>query len=355
VSHTPVARRSLPAAAAVVLGALLVLILPTPPPAVAGSGSTGETEAVIAQRLAEARASAGVSAIGRSSDLDAVARDWSRRQAADGQMKHNPNLRDQVQPARSWYENVGHLRGVPSSRSYRDAGARLHEMWMASDSHRANMLRSPLTDYGVGVASSGDTIYATVVFRERSGEAPASSEPSASASSRPPEPAPEPAPEPEPAPAPAAEPAPDPEPTSEPAPEPAAAPPPPEPEPGPEPEPVVSAADLPEVGLAEDLDASTGASAPADEPATPGERPAKVPPREDRQALADQGVSLPDGEASRASRPSGPVVVGGLAVAALAFAGAAGAGPLGGSAFGGSASGGSTHGEPSLRRWWPGR
>jgi hypothetical protein len=92
---------------------------PPPPvgaPAVPAAGGTGDAEAVIAQRLADAGRAPGVPALRRSSDLDAVARDWSRRQAADGQMSHNPNLRDQVQPAWSWYENVGTLRGVPSSR-----------------------------------------------------------------------------------------------------------------------------------------------------------------------------------------------------------------------------------------------
>lgn len=162
-------------------------------PAVAAAG-TGDTEAVIARRFAEARAQAGLPAVARSSELDAVARDWARRQAADGQMKHNPQLRDQVQPARAWYENVGYLRGVPSSRTYGEAGERLHQMWMDSDGHRANILRTPLTDVGIGVAASGDEVYATVVFRDRGeDEAGAEAEPARS-----PEPSPEPSSEPSP-------------------------------------------------------------------------------------------------------------------------------------------------------------
>jgi uncharacterized protein YkwD len=166
-------------AATVLLATLLALALLTVGgPAADAQEGTGDTEAVIAQRFADERARAGIGAAPRSGELDAVARDWARQQAADGEMRHNPDLRDQVQPARAWYENVGHLRGVPSSTSYRDAGVRLHEMWMGSDGHRANILRDPLTDVGIGVASSGDAIYVAVVFRWQGGSSAPASDPS---------------------------------------------------------------------------------------------------------------------------------------------------------------------------------
>lgn len=334
MSHPPARRCAVPAPV-LLLAALFALLAPplaSPPAAEAASG-TAETESVIASRLADARASAGLAPVGRSSDLDAVARDWSRQQAADGRMRHNPNLRDQVQPARAWYENVGHLRGVPEHRSHREAGAQLHEMWLASESHRANMLRTPLTDVGIGVAAVGDAIYATVVFRERSGDATASSAPPPSSSAPAAEPAPAPAAEPAPAPA---APAPDPSPEPEPAPEPELAPAPdPEPQADPVPDdgagveaPRSSPPDLPEGGLAADLEAR---ATPPGGSADRAELPSKVPPREDQLALADDVVALPE---AASSRPSTAVVAGGLLVAVAAFAGAAGFGPLGGRAPG---------------------
>lgn len=128
-------------------------------------GGTDDTEEVIAERLAQERAGEDLPSLERSHQLDAVAREWSRRQAADDEMRHNPDLGEQVQPATAWYENVGTLSGVPTGVSYAAAGDDLHELWMASDTDRANILRTPLTDVGIGVASVDDRIYATVVFR----------------------------------------------------------------------------------------------------------------------------------------------------------------------------------------------
>lgn len=265
--RSPVTPR--PQAAAFVAFVVLALIaLAVPVDAAAG---TGDTEAVIARRLAEARASAGVPAVARSSDLDAIAREWSRRQAADGQMKHNPNLGDQVQPARAWYENVGTLSGVPSVLSYGEAGGRLHRMWMDSSGHRANILRAPLTDVGIGVAASGDRIFATVVFRYRDGAAPA--------------------------------PEPDPEPTSE-----ATSKPKSQPKPEPEPETTSDAkaesegAPSPEATTAAGSDAATTDDEPQPErepgPEPPPEAPEPVTPGDAAQ-LVDRGVG--------ADRPQSPV------------------------------------------------
>ncbi|WP_052668529.1 CAP domain-containing protein [Nitriliruptor alkaliphilus] len=319
MSHPLAALRPYVLTAMALLTGLLVLVAPSPALGAAGSGP-GDTEAVIAQRFADERARAGLAAVPRSAELDAVARDWAHRQAADGQMKHNPNLRDQVQPAKAWYENVGFVRGVPSSLSYRDAGARLHEMWMGSDGHRANILRSPLTDVGFGVASNGDEVYATVVFRDQGAPAPA------------PEPSPSPSPSETPAEssrattstastqaAPAAKPAA----TAEPAPERA---------PEPEPEPAADEPEEPEelrsIGppgdLAERLERRAGADRPADgdgaapqATATPGGDDEPPPPIE-LQVLPDAGVGLPVGDGGPRSVPlilglatiAGAVVVG---------------------------------------------
>jgi uncharacterized protein YkwD len=296
------------------------------------TGGPADTEAVIASRLHEARASAGVGAVRRSGELDRIARDWSRRQAERGQMGHNPDLRDQVQPARSWYENVGTVGGVPTYRDHREAGALLHRTWMDSDSHRANVLRSPLTDVGIGVAVSDGRLFATVVFRERSGDAPASAapssdetagaaprsapEPEAASATRAPAPEPDPAPEPQPAPEPTPEPAPEPEPEPEPG---------PEPSPGPEPEPALEPlATLPPPPE------HVGPHPPTPPIEVPAKR-AELRPR--AQLDAQRGGELAV-VAPVPVRSSGGgdlrLAVGALVVAGLAFAGAAGAGPLAG-------------------------
>lgn len=330
MSHPLAALRTYALTAVVALTALLVLAVPAPALG-AGESGAGDTEAVIAQRFADERARAGLAAVPRSADLDAVARDWARRQAADGQMKHNPNLRDQVQPAKAWYENVGFVRGVPSALSYRDAGARLHQMWMDSDGHRANILRTPLTDVGFGVASNGDEVYATVVFRDQGGQAPA------------PEPSPSPSPSETPKQDPASEPsrattatastpaAPNEQPaaTEEPAPDPAS-----EPEPGPaadEPdapeEPVERRSVGPPGDLAERLDRRAGVDRPADgEAAAEGEASTpdgggEEPPPIELHVLPDAAaVGLPVGDGSPRSIP---LILGVATIAGAVLVGAA--------------------------------
>lgn len=292
--------------AVLALAGLLVLAL-SAQPALAGSGP-GDAEAVVAQRFADERARAGLPTVTRSSDLDAVARDWARRQLADGQMKHNPDLREQVQPARSWYENVGYLRGVPSSRSYRDAGAKLHELWMNSDGHRANILRTPLTEVGIGVAADGDELYATVVFRDRDGAAT----PAAPAPSEDPSPEPSPADRPseaEPTAGAASVPSPTPTATAEPPAEPEAPEPSPadEPsdEPTPDPEPPATVSTGPG-GLAEELARRSGGepddaagsavSASDDGPADTADEVADDRPPIELRILPDASAALQVGD-----------------------------------------------------------
>ncbi|MTV27099.1 CAP domain-containing protein [Nitriliruptoraceae bacterium ZYF776] len=155
------------------------------------AASPSDAEREIAALLHAERASAGLGAVVRDPELDAVARAWSQRQAEDGTRSHNPALRDQVGDARAWYENVGDRT---SDEDAVTASRWLHDAWMASDGHRANILRDPVHDVGIGVARQGRTLYATVVFRERrdggagfGGDAPPSSDPGANTdpSSRP--------------------------------------------------------------------------------------------------------------------------------------------------------------------------
>lgn len=174
---------------------LAALVLPVVP-GVAGAATDGGAEARFVQLLNQARARAGLPALSVRSDLVAVARRHSARMADSGDLYHNPSLADEVSGWEKLGENVG--RG-PTADS-------IHEAFMGSPGHRANIMSGDFTEVGVGVeVREGGRVWVTQVFRLPMGSQPQ------------PEPAREPAPAPE------AAPEPEPAPTSAPVPEPAAA------------------------------------------------------------------------------------------------------------------------------------
>jgi hypothetical protein len=145
------------------------------------------------------------SAVGRpklvvKSDLVTNARNHSEDMAADGTIYHNSKLGDQI--SGDWWalgENVGM---GPSCSS-------IHNAFMDSPGHKANILDKDYNQIGVGVVVSDGTIYVTEVFAGRpsssTSTAPApkpvvkKSAPKPSTSSAP---APKPQPKPKPKPAP---------------------------------------------------------------------------------------------------------------------------------------------------------
>jgi hypothetical protein len=155
--------------------ALLVTLLPAPAPAHAAVD--GGAEGQFVSRLNQARAAAGLPALQVAGDLTAVARRHSERMAGQQSLHHNPNLGSDVSGWQKVGENVG--RG-PS------VGA-IHDAFIGSPAHRANILGGDWTEVGVGVVVRDGELWVTQVFRLPSGSAP---EPE-------PEPAPEPTTEPE--------------------------------------------------------------------------------------------------------------------------------------------------------------
>ena len=136
--------------AAVLLALLLPLSVFTAAPAHAG------TESEFVSRANGARASRGLRAYAVRSDLTAVARRQAARMAASGRMYHNPNLGSEVSGWRNVGENVG--RG-PDVRS-------IHNAFMGSSAHRANILSTTYTEIGVGTArSSSGELFVSQVFR----------------------------------------------------------------------------------------------------------------------------------------------------------------------------------------------
>jgi uncharacterized protein YkwD len=118
-----------------------------------------EREAV--DRINGARTKRSIRTLTVSTELRAVARDWSRSMCARGRLEHNPKLAQQVTNWRAIAENVGM---GPSVRS-------THKAFMDSAGHRRNILDTRFRDVGVGIyrkpSGGGYTYWQTQVYRQR--------------------------------------------------------------------------------------------------------------------------------------------------------------------------------------------
>ncbi|MDP8976694.1 MAG: CAP domain-containing protein [Actinomycetota bacterium] len=128
----------------------------------AAFADTGSDEANFVAKLNGLRASKGLRQLGVNGGLTSMARGWSSQMASRGTISHNPNLASQA-PS-NWVrvgENVGMGQSVDS----------LHNAFVNSPSHYANMVNGYYDSVGVGVVQSGSTIFVTVNFMA-SGAAP---------------------------------------------------------------------------------------------------------------------------------------------------------------------------------------
>jgi uncharacterized protein YkwD len=136
---------------AVVL-ALSAALIPALPAHSAHSATGG---GVIYALVNEARAANGQDELARNTELDAVAGAWAVQLAAAGTLSHNPGYSAQIPGG--WVsagENVA--QGQPSE-------AAMHDAWMNSSGHRANVL-GDFTDIGVAFLAAGDTTWGVEVF-----------------------------------------------------------------------------------------------------------------------------------------------------------------------------------------------
>ena len=119
-------------------------------PAAADAG----IEAEFVSLTNNARGSAGRLSV--HSELVSVARRWSAKMAADNRLAHNPNLSREV--TADW-EKLGENVGTG------DSAAQIHDAFMNSPAHRANIVDPAFTYVGIGVARGGDgRIWVTEVF-----------------------------------------------------------------------------------------------------------------------------------------------------------------------------------------------
>ncbi len=142
---------SLVATTAVALGALT---------AAAPAAHAGTEESQFVSLTNSARANAGLSGYTVASDLVAVARKHSQEMAAKHTIYHNPNLANDVSGWQAVGENVGMGGSAPS----------IHQAFMNSAAHRANILDHDFTQVGIGTAyDSQGVLYVTEVFRKPAG------------------------------------------------------------------------------------------------------------------------------------------------------------------------------------------
>ncbi|HVM07285.1 MAG TPA: CAP domain-containing protein, partial [Acidimicrobiales bacterium] len=140
----------------VALAVLLATLALATPPAAADAG----VEAEFVSLTNNARGSRGSLTV--DAELTSIARRWSAKMAADNRLAHNPNLSKEV--TQDWAklgENVG----------TGDSAPQIHDAFMNSSAHRANILDSDFTHVGIGVVRGGDgRIWVTEVFMKlRSG------------------------------------------------------------------------------------------------------------------------------------------------------------------------------------------
>jgi uncharacterized protein YkwD len=147
-SSPPAKRRSLGAVVAIVLLAL------------AAAGCMPSDARTFLDRTNALRSSFGIRQLKEHDTLTNKAEDWARHMAATGRLEHSTlsaNLGSLQW--RALGENVGY--SSPTS----DTLKTIHDMFVASAGHRANLLNSSFTHMGVGVArDSRGRIWVAEVF-----------------------------------------------------------------------------------------------------------------------------------------------------------------------------------------------
>jgi uncharacterized protein YkwD len=128
--------------------------------AVVATSQASDAEAMFAGLLNQARAQVGLPAMQTDLRLGDTSRSWSGNMGSRDQLYHDPNLAaavTSVEPNwRSAGENVGVGYGVQQ----------LHDAFMNSPAHKANMMSTRFNRVGVGVVYVGTKIWVTVRFIE---------------------------------------------------------------------------------------------------------------------------------------------------------------------------------------------
>lgn len=161
-----------PATPTALTALLAVLLLLTPTTASASPAPTSPAAPAAAPVLAstlsgpaaeilhlvnQARAAEGLRPLVADAEVTVVAQRWSERQARAQRMYHNPDYASQIPSGWS-------RAGENVAMGYRTAAA-MHEGWMNSPGHRANILNAAFTHIGIGWAvDANGRPYGTQLF-----------------------------------------------------------------------------------------------------------------------------------------------------------------------------------------------
>jgi uncharacterized protein YkwD len=127
-----------------------------PPPDESGPGVVASAAVQSVAFVNDRRAENGVGGLRSNPELQALAEAWAQQMADDQDMRHNPNLNEQMPDGYwAWGENV----------AYGFDGAAINQAWWDSEGHRANMLNGDYTAIGVGFVRDGSgDLWAVQVF-----------------------------------------------------------------------------------------------------------------------------------------------------------------------------------------------
>ena len=143
--------------AAVVLASAVTSTVAAVAPTAAFADSSASMESQFVAKMNAARESAGLRPYSVASDLTSVARQHSAQMASQQRLYHNPNLTSQVQNWQAVGENVGEGPTVSD----------IHNAFMQSPEHKANILDHDFTQVGVGVVvDKNGIIWVTEDFRQ---------------------------------------------------------------------------------------------------------------------------------------------------------------------------------------------
>ena len=143
-------------AAVITATALAAAVLAVAGPAQAASAEESKVLALTNQ----VRASVGAPALAWDEEMAGIARVWAAKMAADGIISHNPSYTRGI--TGSWIkasENVGQGADIDT----------IHRALVASHSHYVNITDTEVTAMGVGVVTSGNTVFIVENFVGRAG------------------------------------------------------------------------------------------------------------------------------------------------------------------------------------------
>ena len=143
--------------AAVLLASAVTTTVASVAPTAAFADSTTSMESQFVAKMNAARQAAGLRPYAVASDLTSIARQHSAQMASKQSLYHNPNLTSQVHNWRAVGENVGEGPTVTD----------IHNAFMHSPEHKANILDHDFTQVGVGVSvDNNGIIWVTEDFRQ---------------------------------------------------------------------------------------------------------------------------------------------------------------------------------------------